>query len=375
MSSNNQWLNDALDKRKGQGLYRHLPDYSGLVDFCSNDYLGIARNPELENARKHVLNNYSDECTHGSTGSRLISGNSTIAVDTESLVARYHKAEAALLFSTGYAANVGLLSAVAGRGDTIITDELIHASLIDGARLSHAQRLRFEHNNVDDLKSKLQKAKGRCFVVIESVYSMDGDMAPMKDIVHICTEFDAFLIVDEAHAIGVFGKNGEGMVSEAGLENEVWARVVTYGKAMGIHGAAILGSTSLIHYLINFSRSFIYSTALPKEAYGSIQASYKLVEKAHTERKQLEENISYFKKQATSAGLNVLNSDSAIQGVLVRGNKEGKEKENDLRRNGMACKAILSPTVPEGRERLRVSLHAFNTLEEIDLLIKTLKEA
>lgn len=375
MTSDHQWLHEALNKRKEQGLYRYVPDYSGLIDFCSNDYLGIARNNSFDDIRSKVLTKYGVINTHGATGSRLISGNSLLAEDTEKYIASYHGSESALIYSSGYAANVGLISAVAGRGDTIITDELIHASLIDGTRLSHAQRLRFAHNDISDLDLKLQKASGKAFVVIESVYSMDGDLAPLKEIVRVCNAYNAYLIVDEAHAVGVFGVRGEGLVAHEGLEKDVWARVVTFGKAMGIHGAAVLGNKALTDYLVNFSRSFIFSTALPPEAYASIWAAYSIAENAKTEREKLTVNTEYFRERAEVSQLNILDSGSAIQGVFVDGNSEGKEKEALLRDKGIACKAILSPTVPVGKERLRISIHAFNSKDEIDLLIKTLDDA
>jgi len=372
MINDTTWLKKTLHDRKEQGIYRHLPDYSGLVDFCSNDYLGISKRKEFVSLKNSFLQKFNVQNQEGATGSRLISGNSGIAIETENFISIFHNVEAALLYSTGYAANVGLISAVAKRGDTVITDEHIHASLIDGVKLSNAKRLRFKHNNLADLKDKLKKSEGRCFVVVESVYSMDGDVAPLIDISLLCEKHSAYLIVDEAHAIGVYGNKGQGLVGKLRLEDKVWASVVTFGKAMGTHGAAVLGSKLLIDFLINFSRSFIYSTALPPEAYASIFSSYQLIEKAVKQRELLTSNIRYFKKEAGFKKLKIIDSNTPIQGVYVEGNADGKRKEAKLRDQGLACKAILSPTVPEGKERLRVSLHSYNTLEEINLLINIL---
>lgn len=373
MTFNNKWLEKSLEERHELGLFRNLPDYTGLVDFCSNDYLGISKNPKFGLLKNRVLEKYTIKNQEGSTGSRLISGNSIIAEETESKVSKFHKCGAALIYSTGYAANVGLLSSIAKRDDTIITDEHIHASLIDGARLSNASRFRFKHNDLSDLENKLKKAEGKIFIVVESVYSMDGDESPLAEIAKICGEHGAYLIVDEAHSIGVYGK-GEGLVGELGIEDKVWARVVTFGKAMGTHGAAVLGDRLLIDYLINFSRSFIYSTALPVDAYASISAAYSIIEEASDQRNSLVKNIAYFKKQAVSKKIDTLTSNSAIQGVYVDGNKKGKRLELKLRGSGMACKAILSPTVPKGKERLRISIHSYNTKEEIDRLLNTISE-
>lgn len=372
MSFDNTWLGEALEDRKEEGTYRHLPDYSGLIDFCSNDYLGIAKAVEFDSLKTIYLNSFNIQNQEGATGSRLISGNSNIALATEKFISKFHQVEASLIYSSGYSANVGLLSAIAKRGDTIILDAHIHASLIDGAKLSNANRCRFEHNNLIELESKLQKSTNRCFVVVESVYSMDGNIAPLTDIAELCDKYEAYLIVDEAHAIGIYGNKGEGIVSKMGLTDKVWARVVTYGKAMGTHGAAILGGNLLIDFLINFSRSFIYSTALPPDVYASIYTSYNLIEKASKQRELLHNNIQYFKEKGALKSLELINSDSAIQGIYVAGNIDGKKKEMKLRGNGIACKAIFSPTIAIGKERLRVSIHSYNTFEEIDELINTL---
>jgi 8-amino-7-oxononanoate synthase len=240
-------LQQMLDKRKGESLYRSLQVQHGLIDFCSNDYLSFARSvPIARQARKYLS---ADTYTSGATGSRSISGNTVLAEELEKFIANFHEAEAGLLFNSGYDANVGLFSSVAKKEDTLICDELIHASIIDGCRLSYANRFRFAHNDTEDLEKKLKNTgKGNVFVAVESVYSMDGDMAPLNDIVALCKRYEANLIVDEAHATGVFGRQGRGFVHELGLQADVFARVHTFGKAIGSHGAIITGSKTLITY-------------------------------------------------------------------------------------------------------------------------------
>lgn len=365
MSDANQQLNKLLEQKlqakMSAGLYRRMVTVKDRIDFCSNDYLGFSRLPQLQK--------YNDEkLPVGSTGSRLISGNSLLAEETEHLIASYHQAEAALIFNSGYSANIGLFSSIAARGDTIITDELIHASIIDGSRLSHANRSRFQHNNMDDLEVKLQGAVGQKFVAVESVYSMDGDEAPLQQIASLCKRYDANLLVDEAHATGVFGSNGQGLVCKYGLQQDVFACIYTFGKALGLHGAAITGSNTLRNYLVNFARSFIYTTALPPHLYLQIQDAYHLLPVA--DRVKLFELVEYFRKKAALINhLNFIDSHSPIQGIVIGNNSITKALETHLLQKGFFAKAILSPTVPEGKERIRICLHSFNTEEEVDGLL------
>lgn len=362
MSSFLQKMQDALDTRQAQGLLRQLPAPIGeRIDFCSNDYLGFARTLKV-----------NTDTSGGATGSRLISGNSALAEALEQQIADFHGAEAALLFPSGYAANIGLLPAVAERGDTIIYDKLIHASLRDGIRLSRAKALSFAHNDLTDLIKKLQNPEGQTFVVIESVYSMDGDQAPLADIVNICQQHDALLIVDEAHGTGVIGKKGEGLVGSLGLEDQVWARVHTFGKAVGSHGAAIVGSQLLKSYLLNFARSFIYATALPDHTLLSIQAAYSALELGE-EVAVLQERVRYFLTNCPPGLRKVLiPSATPIQALICPGNTQVMKLATHLQENNFAILPIRYPTVPQGSERIRICLHSFNTNEEIDQLLNVL---
>lgn len=361
---------EKLQERKLQNRLRSLSNFNLPYDFCSNDYLGFARSSEVNHRISEILKKVKLE--NGSTGSRLISGNSTFTEQTEAFVAEFHQCEAALLFNSGYDANIGLLSSIAQRGHTIITDELIHASLIDGARLSYAERFRFRHNDLEDLESKLRKAKSVTYVVVESVYSMDGDEAPLVELVKLCKKYEANLIVDEAHAIGIFGRRGGGLVDYYQLEKDIFARIVTYGKAMGTHGAAILGSQNLKDYLINFARSFIYTTASPPHQIASILAAYQQLGSENYPSK-IEQRINLYSKLMQNAHQHRIKSRSCIQTILFTNDLEAKNAAQKLQSKGFDVRAILSPTVAAGKERIRICLHLFNTDEEINNLCQHLK--
>jgi len=361
-------LQQKLDARKADGLLRTLVYAKGKIDFSSNDYLGFAQSNALKNIYEEAL------LPNGATGSRLISGNFQVSEDTEKVIAKFHNAEAALIFNSGYDANVGLLSSIAGKGDVIISDEYNHASIIDGARLSLASRLKFKHNDLVDLEKKIALPAGQKFVVVESIYSMDGDEAPLVDLASLCEKYHALLIVDEAHATGVFGDQGEGLVGYYKLTDKIFTRVHTFGKALGLHGAAVVGSSSLRNYLINHARSFIYTTALPPKQYQLIQKSYELLPGA--DRKHLHTLISYFRKTVggISNKIRFIESHSPIQGIVMGDNFKAKALAEHLQSKNFFVRAILSPTVPAGTERLRICLHTFNTQEEINSLLDGVKQ-
>lgn len=370
MSSSEKYIEDKLAERKAAGLYRTLKPENNLIDFCSNDYLGFARSAILKNSIDKEVGNLP-HVLNGATGSRLLSGNSVYTEDLEKEIANYHNSEAGLIFNSGYDANLGLFSALPQRGDTIITDELIHASIIDGARLSYANRYTFKHNDLHSLEDKLKQAKGNCYVVIESVYSMDGDMPPILEILNLTEKYDAALIIDEAHAVGLYKK---GVICELGLEGRAFARIVTFGKALGCHGAIVLGSISLRNYLVNFARSFIYTTAASPYQIASIKMAYQLLKVADETTAMLRNNISLFQHKIKDVTYPLLKSDSAIQCLLLNGNELAKKAATGLQEEGLDVRAILSPTVPVGAERLRICLHAFNTPAEIELLANTINK-
>lgn len=367
-------LQHLLDKRKQEALYRSLQVQESLVDFCSNDYLSFARSEKIKAA---VLAKYTSEnFPSGSTGSRSISGNTAFVEELERQIAAFHSAEAGLIFNSGYDANVGLFSCIAQKGDTIICDELIHASIIDGCRLSHASRFRFAHNDLADLEKKLQQARGQIFVAVESVYSMDGDQAALKEIARLCETYNAALIVDEAHATGVFGANGKGLVNKFDLEKTLFARIHTFGKAMGGHGAVVLGSHTLRNYLINFSRSFIFTTALPVHSLLHIEAAYKEIASPKFDNSALHILISHFREHFPELHNDcyLIDSISPVQSFVVPGNERARKVSKQLQERGFDVRAILSPSVPKGKERLRISLHLHNTKEQLNMLFAALTE-
>jgi 8-amino-7-oxononanoate synthase len=361
------FLNKKLDERIGANALRSLKLPDGKIDFCSNDYLGIVTNDLLRGrfGREETL------YKHGSTGSRLLSGNYSLVEEVEKELTTFHKSEAALIFNSGYDANVGLLSSVPQKGDTIIYDQLSHASIRDGIRISFAQAYSFSHNDVNDLEKKLQQASGNIFIVTESVFSMDGDVCPLQAIITLCKKYNAHLIIDEAHAIGVIGENGEGLAQQLQLQDEIFARVYTFGKAVGCHGAVITGSKRLRDYIINFTRSFIYSTALPEIAVAAIQASYHTFPYLDNERSQLKKLRETF--QSSNVAYEKIISDTPIQAIIVPGNEEVKKVALKLQQQGFDVRPILYPTVPKGKERLRIVLHAFNTEDQLQQLIKLLQ--
>ena len=391
-----------LEERKKQSLFRTLRTPKNLVDFCSNDYLGFSQ--------KLKQNSEIYSFPAGATGSRLLAGNTQFVEDLEQEIADFHGAEAGLIFNSGYDANVGLLSCLPQKNDLLFTDELIHASMIDGARLSYATRDRFKHNDVESLEDRLQSVensvsncsdkfeikltieedadnlmfaksqipnpKSQIFIALESVYSMDGDLANLEAITDLSEKYGANLIVDEAHATGVFGKNGRGLVCELGLENKVFARVITFGKALGCHGAIVLGSKNLRDYLINFARPFIYSTAAPMHTHESVRQAYELLKSSDFTNKKLHSLIQFFKEQAKQVpDLELIESSSAIQCIIISGNEKCREVATKLQNAGLDIRPIVSPTVPKGKERLRICLHEFNTKEEILRIFSPLIES
>ena len=370
-------LAKSLENRKQEKAFRSLKRSSSLIDFSSNDYLGLASSENIYSKAYEILKE-NELLINGATGSRLLSGNHILYDLTENYLAEFHQTEAALIFNSGYDANIGFFSSVPRRGDFIFYDELVHASIRDGIGMSHAKAYKFDHNNSAELQNKLSKIEktddSELYIVTESVFSMDGDMAPLEDFAKISEKFGAFFIVDEAHATGIFGEKGEGLVQELKIQDKVFARLNTFGKAPGCHGAAILGSKDLKNYLVNFSRSFIYTTALPPHSVATILAVYQEFEKGISLIQQLKNNIQFFRSQVSQNNLlaNFLESKSAIQCCIIPGNEQVKYVAESLKKEGFEVKPILSPTVPKGRERLRFCLHAFNSEEEINRVLKIL---
>lgn len=367
-------LQEKLNSRETNNALRKLLIENTLVDFSSNDYLGFSKSEAIFNA-SHLFLKKQGIIQNGATGSRLISGNHALYDLVEQQISKFHNSQSALIFNSGYNANIGFFSSVPQRGDLILYDELIHASIRDGISMSNAKAYKFKHNNLQHLDKLLKRIENaiNIYVVTESVFSMDGDSPNLTDLSLLCKKHQAFLIVDEAHALGIFGKNGEGLTQNLNLEHDVFARIITFGKGLGCHGAAILGSSSLKQYLVNFSRSFIYTTALPPHSLATIHTAYKTL-KTSNEKDKLLENIQFLKYQIIKNNLNRLfiESDSAIHCCIISGNDTVKSIAKNLLKHNFNIKPILSPTVAKGQERLRICLHSYNTKKEIENLLKTL---
>ncbi len=367
MNSVQQRLVNQLMVREREGTLRFLPKTLNGIDFYSNDYLGFARNVELQERLHDLLRQYPHS-VKGATGSRLISGNSVITMEIEEFIAKEHGVDAALLLPSGFVGNLSLFSVLPQKGDTILLDEKIHRSVIDGCRLSPAKRWKFKHNNLNHLEELIQRSSGQIWIGVESLYSMDGDFAPLSELVRLAHKYSAALIVDEAHAIGTFGL---GLLNKFGLQNQVFASLVTYGKAMGHSGAAILGSKVLIEYLINYASAFIYSTALSDFHALAIKESYLFLKNNKLIINGLMGNVDYFNSLIIS---DELHRDSPIKPIKFKDLKKLQQANETLLERGFLSCGIKAPTVREGEERIRICLHAFNSKEEINLLGDILKE-
>jgi 8-amino-7-oxononanoate synthase len=357
-------LENDLAKRKLHGNLRRLRTTQGLIDFSSNDYLGLARYPDfcslVVQELKHLAHT-SNLHGFGSTGSRLLSGNHSYIEELEKRIASFHGFDAGLIFSSGYMANCGLLSAVAKSHDTIFYDSHIHASMKDGITLSKAKAFPFKHNDCEHLEKRLKNisCKASRYILVESVYSTDGSASPLKKIAEIACTYDAKLIVDEAHAVGVFGTLGQGRVFEEKLHYQTFAQITTFGKALGVHGAIVLGSVQLKEYLLNFAKTCIYTTALPLSSFAAIKCAYAILPTLENERSHLQQLIQFFQRSFQNS------TPTAIQPIRVKGNERVQKLSQKLAKDGFDARAIMSPTVRRGQENVRIILHSFNSTDEI----------
>lgn len=366
-------LRQFLAKRQADLSIRSLPDKSHLIDFCSNDYLGFSRSALLRDKIWKELKN-SESYPEGSTGSRLITGNHPLFEELEAMIADYHHAESGLIFNSGYDANLGFFSSVPQRNDLVLFDELVHASIRDGLKLTRGKAIEFQHNNIADLKQKLDGNYDNIYIAVESVYSMDGDFAPLEELAAICRETGTNLVVDEAHATGVFGPKGEGRVVELGLEKEVFARIHTFSKALGCHGAIVLGSDTLKQFLLNFARSFVFTTALPYHSLVAVKYAYTILANQQHRSLKINRLRELFQQSIKGTrGLELIESESPIQSIVIPGNDKALAVSKELEKAGFYAKAILYPTVPRGKERVRIVLHSFNSEEEVFGIVQSLK--
>ena len=374
-------LQAKLDQRQAKNALRKLPSANSSIDFASNDYIGFAKNKSLFNQTHQYLLDYNIK-ENGATGSRLLSGNHRLYKTTEDYIALFHHAESALIFNSGYDANVGFFGCVPQRNDVIFYDELCHASIRDGIQMSHAKAYKFAHNDLEELDKLLSKFQPTTnnqqpttiYIVTESVFSMDGDSPNLEQLIAVTEKYNAYLVIDEAHALGVFGDKGEGLVQHLGGQDKVFARIITFGKGLGCHGAAVLGSNELKSYLINFARSFVYTTGLSPHSVATILIAYRHLAEGQKVLEDIKRNIVFFNQEKMRLGLKPMfvYSKSAIQCAIIPGNEKVKSIANHLQQKGFDVKPILSPTVPEGQERLRFCLHSYNSSAEISNVLELL---
>jgi len=334
-----------------------------LLNLSSNDYLGLAEHPEIiEKMRETLLIEGV-----GSGASRLVTGNSKPYGHLEEALAKWQNCEAALVFANGYMANSGVISALVSRGDVVFSDQLNHASIVDGIVLSRAEHARYRHNDMDHLRSLLSKYrdKRRKLIVTDAVFSMDGDQSPLCELVELKREYGAILMVDEAHSGGIYGKRGEGLCQQLGLQDDVDIHMGTFSKSFGVYGAYICGSRTLIRWLVNKARPLIYSTALPPSIVAGISQALVLVQEENWRREKLYAVSKLFRSSLRDVGFNIGSGNSPIVPLLIGDNEKALRFSEELEEEGIAAVAIRPPTVPDGTARIRFSLSAVHTDNEL----------
>ena len=383
MRNDPQNLKAFLKEKQAQHLYRspflsesaQQPQMKingkDTLTFCSNDYLGLANHPDIRKAFKQAADKYGV----GSGAAHLINGHSIEHQKLEEELAEFTGRERALLFSTGYMANIGIVNALMGRGDKIFADRLNHASLIDASLLSKAKMQRYMHNDIAHLEKLYNKnSSENTLILSDGVFSMDGDTAPVAQLATIAQQHKAWLMVDDAHGIGVLGKSGAGLLEQQNLsQQQVPILMATLGKSFGTAGAFIAGSDDLIEYLIQTARTYIFTTAMPPAIAAASRASLKVVQKEGWRREKLQSLILQFKQGANELGLELMPSNTAIQPILIGSTKKALDISNKLRSYGILVTAIRPPTVPEGTARLRVTFSAQHDENDINSLLDKLQ--
>ena len=373
----------ALNQRREQNRYRSrfsVESPQGVelcrngktfLSFCSNDYLGLANHPKVVERFQHAARRYGV----GSGASHLVCGHSDEHHQLEQELAEFTGRPRALLFSTGYMANMGVINALAGRGDTVYEDRLNHASLLDGGLLSAAQFVRYKHNDMVDLEKRIQKQEhGRKLIVVDGVFSMDGDLADLPALSHLAKQYNAHIMVDDAHGFGCLGEGGRGTVNHYNCSDDIPILMGTLGKAFGTFGAFIAGSEVLIESLIQFSRTYIYTTALPPAVAAATRASLQILANEQERRERLNTLIHYFRKECEGMGLSLMPSRTPIQPVVIGDEQAAVTFSQRLAEKGIWVTAIRPPTVPEGSSRLRVTLTSEHSLAHVDRLLEALHE-
>ncbi len=357
----------VIESREGA---RVIIDGRSLLLMCSNDYLGLSFHPALRAAAKAATDRYG--C--GAGASRLVSGTSAVHAELEERIARFKNTEAAIVYNSGYAANTGIISAIAGPDDIILSDNLNHASIIDGCRLSRAQVAVYRHRDVNHLEDLLRKAisKRRRLIVTDGVFSMDGDIAPLPELVSLSEKYNAILMVDDAHAVGVLGERGKGTAEHFGLEDRVPIQMGTLGKALGSFGAYAAGSRDLVSLLINRSRSFVYSTALPPSVCAASIAAIDIVEREPVLKKRVWKNRDRLVTGLSRLGLGCGSSESAIIPMVIGDTEKALNAGSRLFEYGIFASAIRPPTVAEGSARVRITVMATHRDDDIDIVLDAL---
>jgi 8-amino-7-oxononanoate synthase len=381
---NTSFLQTELESLRIKGLYRSLRCVEGdqgptlliddreVINFSSNNYLGLANHPALREAAKGAIDRYG--C--GSGASRLISGNMTLHEELESKIAELKGTEAALVFNSGFQANTGVIPVLVAAGDVILSDALNHASIIDGCRLARAKTVVYEHGDLDELERGLKNSlpNSRKLIVTESLFSMDGDEAPLMDIVSLAEKYGAMVMVDEAHATGVYEPNGAGIVAKLGLGERVLVQMGTLGKALGGFGAYIAGSKALRELLINRCRSFIFTTSLPPSVMAMAIAAIDLIEQEPQRRQALWKNCQLLRGGLKSLGYSIGTSRSQILPLMIGDANQCMKLSEDLLQQGVFAQGIRPPTVPPGTSRLRITLMATHTREHIQQALRVFEE-
>lgn len=376
-------LGHRLEERRQHSRYRQrrtvaspqssqiIVDGRELLCFCSNDYLGLANHPKLTQA----VNKACEQYGVGGGASHLVCGHSALHQQLEERLAEFTGRARALLFSTGYMANLGTVTALLGKGDHILEDRLNHASLLDAGLLSGARFQRFKHNDMVDLERRLQKLpdEGQRLIVVDAVYSMDGDMAPLPELAALAKKYNAWLMADDAHGFAVLGEHGAGSAEHFAMdEQSLPVLMATLGKGVGSFGAFVAGSEELIESLIQFARPYIYTTAMPPAIAAASLASLELLSEEAWRRQHLRDLIVYFKTQASSLGLPIMASDTAIQPLLVGDEKRAMQISAALEQAGFLVSAIRPPTVAAGSSRLRITLSASHSQSDVEQLMAAL---
>ncbi len=374
---NENWISPILETARQQGLDRHAdiqPSGKGILNFSTNDYLDLAHHPHVIDRSRQALEKYGA----GSTGSRLVCGTLPIHEELEERIANEKGTAAALVFGSGYLANVGVIPVLAGRNDLIFADKLVHASMIDACKFSDAKLVRFAHNDFQALETRLQQFPDlgkRKLIITESIFSMDGDLAPLKEIAELAEKYGAMLMVDEAHSSGIFGEHGSGRVRELGLETQVNVSMGTLSKAFGGYGGFIACSKELKELLIQSSRAFIYTTAPAPAVIGAALGVMDVLKASPNLGNILRANAAYFRELLQAGGLDTLQSESQIIPVLIGENEQAMAISKTLREQGIIAAAIRPPTVPTGTARLRLSVSLAHTVDDLERAAKQIIQA